>query len=132
MGLPGNGKTTLANELKDLLPNCVWYNADKVRTEANDWDFSLEGRLRQARRMKKLADDSFEYEYCLVDFVCPISEMRDIISADITIWMDTYKISTYRDTNAIFEPPEKYDYRVQYHEPNWAKLIADSIILHYK
>ena len=39
MGLPGSGKTTLAKELVPLL-NAKWLNADKVRTEYNDWDFS--------------------------------------------------------------------------------------------
>ena len=43
MGLPGSGKTTLANELAPLL-NTKRLNADKVRKEANDWDFSEEGR----------------------------------------------------------------------------------------
>lgn len=124
MGLPGNGKTTLANELKDLLPNCVWYNADMVRKQANDWDFSHEGRLRQAKRMKKLADESSEYDYCLIDFICPLPVMRDIISADILIWMDTYKISTFRDTNAIFEPPAVYDYRItSWNDPVWNKAL---------
>ena len=65
MGLPGSGKTTLATELVPLL-NAEWLNADKVRAEYNDWDFSEEGRVRQANRMrdlaKKLRDDSDFYE----------------------------------------------------------------------
>ena len=43
MGLPGAGKTTLAGELIKKI-NAKWLNADKVRREANDWDFSIEGR----------------------------------------------------------------------------------------
>ena len=39
MGLPGSGKTTLASKLVPLL-NAKWLNNDKVRREANDWDFS--------------------------------------------------------------------------------------------
>ena len=50
MGLPGSGKTTLASELVPLL-NAKWLNNDKVRKAANDWDFSEEGRVRQAKRM---------------------------------------------------------------------------------
>ena len=34
--------------LKDL-------NADEVRKEANDWDFSKEGRKRQSKRMAEFA-----------------------------------------------------------------------------
>tara|TARA_A100001015_G_C14573791_1_gene550161 strand:+ start:152 stop:610 length:459 start_codon:yes stop_codon:yes gene_type:complete len=47
MGLPGAGKTTLANELTPLL-KAKRVNADEVRKIANDWDFSIEGRNRQA------------------------------------------------------------------------------------
>ena len=45
MGLPGSGKTTLANELAPIL-NAKRLNADEVRKNANDWDFSEEGRKR--------------------------------------------------------------------------------------
>jgi adenylylsulfate kinase len=41
MGLPGSGKTTLAEELAPML-NAKRLNADEVRKEANDWDFSEE------------------------------------------------------------------------------------------
>ena len=47
MGLPGSGKTTLASKMK-LKINAGWINADQVRKEANDWDFSPEGRVRQS------------------------------------------------------------------------------------
>ena len=53
MGLPGSGKTTLAKLLVPMF-NAVWLNADKVREEANDWDFSEMGRSIQANRMKRL------------------------------------------------------------------------------
>ena len=45
MGLPGSGKTYLAERLQPLL-NAAWYNADIVRKMANDWDFSPEARIR--------------------------------------------------------------------------------------
>ncbi len=54
MGLPGSGKTTLANELAPLL-NAKRLNVDEVRREASDWDFSEEGRKRQAKRMADFA-----------------------------------------------------------------------------
>jgi adenylylsulfate kinase len=50
-GLPGSGKSTLAEQLAKLL-NGVWLNADEIRKEYNDWDFSMEGRIRQANRMR--------------------------------------------------------------------------------
>ncbi len=71
MGLPGSGKTTLANELAPMI-NAKRLNADEVRKDANDWDFSEEGRKRQARRMadfaKKLKEEG---NFVVADFVCP-------------------------------------------------------------
>ena len=55
MGLPGSGKTTLASKLVPLL-NAKWINNDEARKAANDWDFSEEGRIRQAKRMADLAE----------------------------------------------------------------------------
>ncbi len=57
MGLPGSGKTTLAKKLKTKL-NADWLNADKIRKKYNDWDFSKKGVLKQARRMRSLANKS--------------------------------------------------------------------------
>ena len=54
MGLPGAGKTTLANELAPMV-NAKRLNADEVRKAADDWDFSEEGRKRQAKRMANAA-----------------------------------------------------------------------------
>ena len=60
-GLPGSGKTTLATYLIDLLgEDTVWYNADEVRKANNDWDFTDEGRLRQAERMRDLMNEADE------------------------------------------------------------------------
>jgi len=87
MGLPGSGKTTLAESLAHEL-DCDHFNADKVREQFNDWDFTAEGRLRQARRMRELADKT---DLAICDFVCPLPEMREIFGADVVIWMDTIK-----------------------------------------
>ena len=54
MGLPGSGKTTLAKELKKII-NASWLNADVIRKKYNDYDFSLQGTARQAKRMFKIA-----------------------------------------------------------------------------
>ena len=55
MGLPGSGKTYLAERLKPLL-EAAWYNADEVRGMAGDWDFSDDGRKRQSQRMNTFAE----------------------------------------------------------------------------
>ena len=124
MGLPGAGKTYLANILHKII-DAVWINADKVRSEANDWDFSPEGRKRQANRMKNLADSALSNnKHVIADFVCPTPQTRKDFDADFIIWMDTIKEGRFDDTNKMFIAPKRYDYRVT--EKN-AELIAIQI-----
>ena len=111
MGLPGAGKTTFTKKLVDACPFHInVYNADFIRTIFNDWDFSNEGRLRQAHRMAKFAN-TFDF-HVICDFVCPTEETRKLFNADLTIWIDTIKQSRFEDTNKLFETPSKYDYRI--------------------
>ena len=82
MGLPGSGKTTLANELAPMI-NAKRLNADEVRKEANDWDFSEEGRKRQAKRMSDFALKlKNEGNNVIADFICPTPEARKLFPAD--------------------------------------------------
>ena len=113
MGLPGRGKTYLAERLQPLLES-AWFNADKVRSMAGDWDFSEAGRQRQSLRMKAIADfESSHKRIVICDFVCPTEETRNIFEADITIWLDTIKKGRFEDTNALFEPPLKVDFHIK-------------------
>jgi hypothetical protein len=132
MGLPGAGKTYMAAKLKQLLNDAGkrvgWINADEVRRHYNDWDFSREGRIRQSLRMRELADTS-NTDYVIVDFVAPLTEMRNNFKADWTIWMDTIDAGRYEDTNKMFVPPEVYDFRItEQNAEKWAEFIADHII----
>ena len=112
MGLPGSGKTYLAERMQPIL-NAAWYNADKVREMANDWDFSPQGRIRQSLRMKNLADyEKSHGRIVICDFVCPTSETKTNFDPDITIWMDTIKSGRYEDTNKMFEKPINVDFKV--------------------
>ena len=132
-GLPGSGKTWLAERLVGNLDNCAWFNADIVRKTENDWDFSPEGRSRQANRMRSLADtESSKGNIAICDFVAPTKEIRESFNPDYLIWLDTVKegrvvsekrdelsdakelpfdIDTlekskeFQDTNNVFEPP---------------------------
>ena len=113
MGLPGAGKTYLAERLQKYL-KCAWYNADTVRSMASDWDFSLEGRERQANRMKTLADyENFHNRTVICDFVCPTRHLRNTFDPDLVIWMNTVSTSTYEDTNSIFEKPALVDWVIE-------------------
>ena len=112
MGLPGSGKTYLTERLTPLL-EAAWYNADKVREMANDWDFSDEGRDRQSKRMRTFADfEKSHGRFVICDFVCPTKETRENFSADITIWMDTITEGRFEDTNKLFQNPTNVDFHI--------------------
>ncbi|MFL2899061.1 MAG: adenylyl-sulfate kinase [Candidatus Pelagibacterales bacterium] len=139
-GLPGSGKTWLSERLADHLDNCAWYNADTVRRSANDWDFSMEGRTRQANRMKTFADFEISHgRWVICDFVAPTKNSRKTFDPDYVIWLDTVKegrvvaekeeelkgakdlpfdVATleksqeFENTNKVFDPPQKIDQHV--------------------
>ena len=155
MGLPGSGKTTLAQALKTYLeengdlykinpnrllnyegipsPNMLkvgvdWFNADDVRKKFNDWDFSKEGRIRQSLRMLQFSLECAG-EYVICDFVAPLVEMRNNFKADWTIWVDTIREGRYADTNAAFVEPEVYDFRItEQNAEKWAEFIGSHIL----
>ena len=124
MGLPGAGKTTLANELAPMI-NAKRLNADEVRKAANDWDFSAEGRKRQAKRMADLAlKIKAEGNYVVADFICPTPEARNLFPADYVVWVDTIKEGRFDDTNKMFVKPDKFDFHVTSQDSkNWASKI---------
>ena len=106
MGLPGSGKTTLAKNLVPLI-KAKWINADEVRKAANDWDFSEEGRKRQAKRMADKAEAlKQEGSNVVADFICPTPAARELFNADYIVWVDTIKEGRFADTNAMFVKPE--------------------------
>ena len=128
MGLPGAGKTTLANELAKLI-KAKRLNADEIRKAANDWDFSKEGRKRQAKRM---SDEALklknEGNNVIADFICPTPEARKLFPADYVAWVDTIKKGRFEDTNQMFVKPEKYDCHVTTQDAKvWASKIAEDL-----
>ena len=133
MGLPGSGKTTLAADLYHLLRmnyKCHWLNADKVREQFNDWDFSEDGRERQAKRMKDLAELHGQYNDIIIcDFVCPLQKIRDSFDADIIVFMNTIQQSRYEDTNKVFEIPKNFNFEVKYKNSNYySKIIYEHLV----
>ena len=128
MGLPGSGKTTIAKLISEKL-NAVWINADEVRKQANDWEFSEEGRKRQALRMWTFAEEALDAGKIVVaDFICPTEETRKQFNADYTVWMDTIEKGRYEDTNQIFEKPVNPNFIIRYLDADmWAKVIVKEI-----
>lgn len=129
MGLPGSGKTYLSERLQPLL-KCAWFNADKVREMANDWDFSEEGRTRQSNRMRAMADfEKSHGRYVICDFVCPTKETRKEFNADFVIWMDTIKEGRFEDTNKLFQEPDQINFHIrEWNDTNHeeiAKVLLD-------
>jgi len=147
MGLPGAGKTYLAEALKKYLeengnisygralnefinPKVLvnWFNADDIRRKYNDWDFSNDGRIRQSIRMFQFSMEAGG-DYVICDFVAPLVEMRNNFKADWTVWVDTIREGRYADTNAAFVEPEQYDFRVtEQNAEKWAEFIGEHII----
>jgi len=156
-GLPGSGKTWLSERLVKYIKNCAWYNADIVRKFSNDWDFSMEGRIRQANRMKTFADfERDNHRWVICDFVAPTNEVREAFAPDHVIWLDTIKegrvvssklnelknISNlpfdavslskskeFEDTNKVFETPSKIDTHIKHFMNNEEiKKLAEELV----
>ena len=128
MGLPGAGKTTLANEMAPLL-NAKRLNADEVRKAADDWDFSEEGRVRQAKRMAEFALKlKSEGNFVIADFVAPTPEARSLFPADFRVWVDTIQKGRFEDTNQMFVKPKNSDFHVTTQDAKkWALKIVEEI-----
>jgi len=111
-GLPGSGKTTLAKPFAELIGG-VHINADEVREHYDDWDFTPEGRMRQANRMRHLSDGVVRAgKIAVTDFVCPTEQARQAFDPDFTVWMDTIQEGRFEDTNKMFQAPPQCDYHV--------------------
>jgi hypothetical protein len=133
MGLPGAGKTTLANILAARL-NAVHFNADEIRANINkDLGFSESDRIEQARRMGWLCDQVVKTGgFAVADFICPTPVAREAFMQGgkaFVVWVDRVKSSAYDDTNRMFVPPDPCDLRVSPEgAPDyWAEQVAQRV-----
>jgi len=107
IGLPGAGKTALAEGLKERI-DAIHLNADKIRSTVNsDLGFSIEDRVEHARRLGAMARIVEEQGHdVIVDFICPTVETREAFGKpDILIWVDRIESGRFEDTNKIWEAP---------------------------
>ena len=112
-GLPGSGKTTLADILAHKTGGAR-VNADYVRNNINtNLGFTAEDRIEQARRMAKIASVALtgHNEIAIVDFVCPTPETRKAFKQAAehrvyNVWMDTIQAGRFEDTNKIYVGPD--------------------------
>jgi adenylylsulfate kinase len=133
MGLPGSGKTTFAKKVVDEVMlrghTCEWLNADDVRKDFQDWDFSKEGRERQAKRMDMLAKQSGK-DIAVIDMICPTNITRELLDPNSIVWINTLSESWYEDTNKMFEEPKMKEvdaYFDHYPTEEDAKKVVDII-----
>jgi len=129
-GISGSGKTTLAKKLFDELSKmylCEHINADEVRAETNNWDFSLAGRISQTNELTKRANQSTA-KIIICDFIAPTNQIREIFNPDYSIWLNTKKSSQYPDTDNLFEPFENANYIVDDFNSNYVQEILSDIL----
>jgi len=114
-GLPGCGKTTLAKKLiAHSNGDCDVYHADEIRQKFNRGDLSINGKIKFAKLLKELADSSNKSNQ-IIDFVAPTKNTREVINADLNIWVNTEETSPYKKTNEIFDI-EKYGNVYEYND----------------
>jgi len=111
-GLSGAGKTYVAKALLEIFGDkAEWFNADAIRTECNDWDFSNKGRERQKQRMLVLATIAeAKGKIAICDFICPTENGRDSFGADYEVYVNTIDKCQYADTTKLFEQPDYDNY----------------------
>ena len=137
MGLPGSGKSFYSDKLRTALKDnpyreIRWFCGEVVRRNHDDWDFTDEGRLRQCERMRDFAERA-DVEIVICEMVAPLALMRESFEPDWLIWVDTVPSSQYPDTDAVFDPPIDFDFRITKRDDlDLIKQIANAILTNNK
>jgi hypothetical protein len=126
MGLPGSNREKIAKQLHDSLPNSELLKSRDIRIDQQDVDFTHDGKMRHVYRMLNYARNS-KSEYVIIDMVCPLAEMREILNPDIIIWADDIKSCNIPEVNESFSAPKLYDLKFK-SMPENAEDIIEKIL----
>lgn len=119
MGLPGSNRSLVASKLAENITNSKLIKSKTVREELKDIDFTYDGRMRQTYRLLTMCRDSRE-DCVIVDMVCPLPEMREILNPDVIVWVNDQNECLVEEVNQSFVPPKEYDLKY--------KKITDEVI----
>lgn len=122
-GLPGSNRDMISKTLHQRIPNSKLLKSKIIREESKDIDFTNDGRMRHVHRMLTMARNSRE-DCVIIDMVCPLQEMREILNPDIIIWANDIDSCEYEEVNRSFVPPILYDVRCR----SFSDALMDEII----
>lgn len=127
MGLPGSGRSSVARKLSEIIPNSELLISKEIRVTEKDIDYSVDGKMRNMYRVLDMARES-QKDTVIIDMLCPLQDMREILCADIIVWMDRKDtINISEDILKDWQPPTNYDLRFQGESEEIYDLIIERI-----
>jgi adenylylsulfate kinase len=135
-GLPCSGKSTIANEIKKLVPGIIILDGDTIRIKTNNFDYSHEGRCYHLSLIRKECNIlNNQGVNIIASFICPYESERDKVKNEIVnshiIFIDStlslckerdvkgmYKkalnneIEYFTGVSDVYEPPIIYDLKI--------------------
>jgi hypothetical protein len=118
MGLPGAGKTTLADELNELILSLGLHtlrlNENRLKAEYPD--------LTEEQIRWMIAGATVDY--VVADFEAQTIHDRRVVNPHYLVWVNTAPEDEYQFLNYGFDPPFKYNMCVTTKDaPKWAREI---------
>jgi hypothetical protein len=106
----GTNRKEFSQELAKHLVGSKLLDSWDTRKTHKDIDFTEPGLLRNTHRMLTIArDGALETQVTIIDMRAPLAEQREIINADVVIWVDGND-SEHKQLD--FEIPPFYDARI--------------------
>ena len=140
-GRSAAGKTTIAEAIKEAMPQFVILDGDRVRILLNHWDFSEKARQSHLRYMAVTARMLNESNIpVLATFITPTQRSREQIKAIIPwvkfVWVNcTLEVLRRRDTKGLYAkkpnglldfevPIVDFNYRLDTHKQKLDESVA--------